>query len=92
MNKVKGTIIALSIVLLALIVGIFMKEQKSFSEKDAEIKKIAIEEKKAKKEKETKKETEKPSETKPTEPKLKDPYADAVYDAGEFSDIFRKQN
>ena len=89
MNKLKGMVIALSLVLLALIVGIFMKEQKSFAEKDAEIKKIAIKEKEAKKEKET--EAEKPSETKPTEPKVKDPYADAVYDAGEVSDIIRKQ-
>lgn len=82
-------VIALSLVLLAIIVGIFMKEQKSFAEKDAEIKKIAIKEKEAKKEKET--EAEKPSETKPTEPKVKDPYADVVYDAGEVSDIIRKQ-
>ena len=45
MNKLKGTIIGLSIVLLALVVGIFIKEQKSFSKRDAEIKKVAIEKK-----------------------------------------------
>ena len=89
MNKLKGTIIGLSIVLLALVVGIFIKEQKSFSKRDAEIKKVAIEKKQSKKEKAT--ENKKPSETVPTEPKVKDPYKDAIYDAGEVSDIIRKQ-
>ncbi len=82
MNKIKGLLLSLSLLLLALVVGIFIKEQKAYSAITSEIKDSQIEDKKVAE----KKQNNKISPAEATDAKDEN-FKDAVYDAGEVRAI-----
>ncbi|WP_300410413.1 polysaccharide deacetylase family protein [Lagierella sp.] len=84
MNKIKGLLLSLSLLLLALVVGIFIREQKAYSAITSEIKDSQIEDKKEAKNKENNKKETNPTEVTDT---ASDKFKEETFDAGEVRAI-----